>query len=181
MADRSKPSDAGLIRPRKEKLITLPELTADGDEITVKIKQVYISDAWIDMKGMSSLADPPVKGQRKLSKEKSAAVMRKIAEIGIVEPKFSFDQRVEGLAFWDDLSVGNQLFAINGILEFTGISISVAGNSSGEEGAAERLATFLGKHDGGEGDSGGAVDALHGGGGRAARRRRVREAAKGKG
>lgn len=176
-----KPSSASLIRQRKEKLITLPEPTADGDEITIKIRQAYASDAWIGMGGMSSTVDPPVKGQKKLSPEKSKAVVRRLAALGIVEPKFSFEAREDGAAFWDDLSVGNQLFVVNEILSFTGLSVSSASESSGEEGAAERLATFLGGNGGGSSDSGGAVDVEHGGGRRAARRRRVRAAAKGKG
>lgn len=50
----------------------------------------------------------------------SVAPEQRLAALGIVEPAFSFGEREEGKAYWDDLLAENQGFVIKSIMDLSG-------------------------------------------------------------
>lgn len=132
---------------RKSRILTLPELGADGSELVVEVQAIHAAELLVALKGIPGLetGDKPV-GMADIARrlEATREPYRAIASRGLVAPAFSFgDAREDGKAWWDDLTFGNQQAIVDAVSELSGLA------SGG--GPAVEAATFRGERRGGGG------------------------------
>jgi len=134
----------------ESKEITLPA-TQNGKTVTVKIRAVPVVKLLQALDGIPQLAKPPG-GSEGTTFEQARSViveqdgpMRKVAQAGVVEPKFSIDGNPKpGEADWDNVRFENQKFIVSEIMDFSGLTATVKVEPPGPAEAAAQAGEFRG-------------------------------------
>lgn len=122
---------------RESTMIALP-VPQGGKTLVLKVQSVPIVALMAALDGIPGANAAPSASATKTFAEIRAEIVRAdgpsraVAELGIVEPAFSFVEREDGKAFWDDLLPKNQAAAIEGIMAASGM----------DGGASQQAATF---------------------------------------
>jgi hypothetical protein len=107
-------------------VVELPRKGVGGKTLAVKIRSVSTVEIVKALQGVPELNRGPGGSETTLEQAREIIVNsegpnRKLAQLGIIEPAFSFgDAPEQGKAFWPDLHSTNQAALIQAILEFSG-------------------------------------------------------------
>lgn len=119
----SRPADI----KRATQVLQLP-VAQDGATIVVKIRAAKIAALFAELEGVPGLNEAPSPNRTRTFAEAreqllaSLAPSRRIAELGLIEPPFSFgDVPEDGKAWWDDLVADNQAAVIEAIMSLSGL------------------------------------------------------------
>jgi len=109
---------------RVTRLIKLPE-PQNGVEIVLRVGAVPKLAIIEALEGIPGVGGAVPATERKWEEVKetvkaSARPEARLAELGIVEPAFSFGEREEGKAYWPDLLMENQGFVVAQVLDVSG-------------------------------------------------------------
>jgi hypothetical protein len=112
---------------RATKLVQLP-VAQDGVTIVVKVRAAKVAALLAELEGVPSLNAAPSPSRTRTFAEAREAILaqlapsRRIAELGLIEPAFSFgDAPEDGKAWWDDLIADNQACVIEEIMSLSGL------------------------------------------------------------
>lgn len=122
---------------RERKLVQLPAAQG-GKTIVVEVQAAPVVELLAALDGIPGANAAPSPSSVKTFAEiradiiKAAGPSREVAKLGLVAPDFSFEQREDGKAFWDDLLPQNQTAVIEAIMGLSGL----------DGGASQQAATF---------------------------------------
>jgi hypothetical protein len=134
----------------ESKEITLPA-TQNGKAVTVRIRAVPVVRLLKALEGIPQLSrgenssSTTFEQARGLIAEQDVP-MRKVAEAGILAPKFVFDGSEPKVdeASWDNVRFENQKFIVSEIMDFSGFTATVTVDPPGPVEAAAQAEEFRG-------------------------------------
>lgn len=119
----SRPADI----KRATLILQLP-VVQDGVTIVVKVWAAKIAALFAQLEGVPGLSDAPSGSRTRTFAEARENLLaslepsRRIAEMGLIEPAFSFgDEPEDGKAWWFDLVGENQAAVIEAIMSLSGL------------------------------------------------------------
>lgn len=122
---------------RATQVVALP-VPQDGVTIVVKVRAAKVAALLSELEGVPSLSAAPNTGQARSFAQAREEILaslvpsRRIAQLGLIEPPFSFgDAPEDGKAWWDDLVSDNQGAVIEAIMSLSGLKGSAAAQAGG--------------------------------------------------
>jgi hypothetical protein len=134
----------------ESKEIALP-VTQNGKTVTVRIRAVPVVKLIQALEGIPQLAKGPSDAGGTTFEQARAIVveqdgpMRKVAALGLVDPKFSIEGDPQpGEADWNNVRFENQKFIVSQIMDFSGLSGGDAPPAPAAKEAAAQADEFRG-------------------------------------